>query len=721
MLNLKKRYLPLSVLLASISLSGCNDGTTSSEETLLTSNNSAAAFDDASVNDSIDKIGVERIGSGKDLSEANKAASRGEARVIATVATDSTSNNDSFEMKAGEFHRVAVDVTTDKDHPNGLKVELTLVSNVDTETGVSEIPLAGISKVMTAGSNSVVFDDVLIPKEIPAGEYRLIARAEKNNLEEVVNSHAAMSDIPEFGGINVKILAADNITHVDLVDAKNGEASIDLVAPADFKDGYTLEPTGDAELQLYSTSSQKQNINLSAKLKFPSGASFDLGLLDTSLGTISDTLPYELPGESQVEPEGQGVSAVYYIKEADFDNILKEIKQDLAQGGVDGTAGTIEWHLSDADGQDIADENIDSDITLTKFIENLDYDTAAREAATVQNGASGRSDNVSTSEYNNGLLFKDEATLLPIIYGFPGKFTAEYAMTQKLYGYWDLPRVEDSIGHELFLTFFGSKASVINVSANAYSSLKQINPAASKSGITRKSGASMSVSVFGSKWYESSSSLTSTNINSQYSATSSIAEKEQMLTDASSSKLSVELPSKGWHERKTLAQTKFVIGPVPIGIEAGVTGDIKPRLAAVVEGNKARTEASIPITLGGFLFGGVDTGVAKAGVLGDLSVVDLSAPVVSEGKLSVNSNTNKFSITATNSLDMQLRLLRGTVSLAANVAKIKWCKKWGIPYPCGVGYEGTPDFTLPLYTSPWAFNRSWPLFNTSTPKSFDVP
>jgi hypothetical protein len=85
--------------------------------------------------------------------------------------------------------------------------------------------------------------------------------------------------------------------------------------------------------------------------------------------------------------------------------------------------------------------------------------------------------------------------------------------------------------------------------------------------------------------------------------------------------------------------------------------------------------------------------VARAGVEADFALLDQSLPV--DGTLRWGLN-DESSLLADGRIQMKAELdsLSGKISAFADVHKIKWCKKWGVRYPCGAHWHREATKTI---------------------------
>ena len=166
---------------------------------------------------------------------------------------------------------------------------------------------------------------------------------------------------------------------------------------------------------------------------------------------------------------------------------------------------------------------------------------------------------------------------------------------------------------------------------------------------------------------------------------------------------------KSWEERKVLASTRFTVGPIPVKVEAGVEGDVGLALEVGYQNAALSAEGDIFSTdFGAFADGGVDLLVASAGVEAELTLIDDVLSLESSVDLSPIFSHKRidYAIDLTDEIDV----ISGRFGIFAELSGIKWCKKFGIPYPCG---SKKTRYDLWLYQTPSVFQKEWTLYGKS--------
>jgi len=167
---------------------------------------------------------------------------------------------------------------------------------------------------------------------------------------------------------------------------------------------------------------------------------------------------------------------------------------------------------------------------------------------------------------------------------------------------------------------------------------------------------------------------------------------------------------KSWEEERTLVQARFTVGPVPIKVSAGVDGSVGFELTIGYALSELYANGDLFSTqFGGFARGGVDLLLVEAGVTIDLTIIDNVLAFDSSAELALLADgvvdpRVEYSFELTDDIDV----ISGRFGLYADVRSVKWCKKWGIPYPCG---KKTTTYYLWFYQTPSVFKKSWTLYS----------
>ncbi|MFC3031626.1 hypothetical protein ACFOEE_03690 [Pseudoalteromonas fenneropenaei] len=167
--------------------------------------------------------------------------------------------------------------------------------------------------------------------------------------------------------------------------------------------------------------------------------------------------------------------------------------------------------------------------------------------------------------------------------------------------------------------------------------------------------------------------------------------------------------TKSWEEEKVLAKATFSVGPIPMSVQAGVDGSLGFELTVGYNAELYAGGDLFSVDFGAFGRGGVDLAIASAGVQADFNLIDNVFNMDSSAGFALVSNDNPtphiyYALALTDDIDV----ISGKFGLYAETSGIKWCSKWGIPYPCGTK---TTRYDLWLYQTPSVYQKSWTLLD----------
>lgn len=174
--------------------------------------------------------------------------------------------------------------------------------------------------------------------------------------------------------------------------------------------------------------------------------------------------------------------------------------------------------------------------------------------------------------------------------------------------------------------------------------------------------------------------------------------------------------SKTWEENKTLVQSTFFIGPVPLSVEAGISGEMGMGANLTYEALTLTVTGDLfKASLGGAANGGINTGVAKAGITLDLTVLEnVLAMEATTDMRAYDNNTGGPTIDWSFAIVDDINAIEGKFGLYAETYGLKWCKKkiFGkkIKYPCGTK---TYHYDYWFYQTPSIFSKHWTIYSES--------
>ncbi|MCE2572202.1 CARDB domain-containing protein [Motilimonas eburnea] len=164
-----------------------------------------------------------------------------------------------------------------------------------------------------------------------------------------------------------------------------------------------------------------------------------------------------------------------------------------------------------------------------------------------------------------------------------------------------------------------------------------------------------------------------------------------------------------WEEERVLAQARFSIGPVPMSVEAGVSGNLGLELTVGYNAELTGGGDLFHVDFGAFGRGGINLLVASGGVQAIFTLIDNTFSMDSSAGFELaNNGQNEPNIYYSIGLEDSIDAISGKFGLYAELQGIKWCKKWIIFYPCGTK---TTHYDLWLYQTPSLLNKTWTLLS----------
>jgi hypothetical protein len=294
---------------------------------------------------------------------------------------------------------------------------------------------------------------------------------------------------------------------------------------------------------------------------------------------------------------------------------------------------------------------------------------------------------------------------------------------------WYVPGAYAYASSDLSFYLFGHQFSLVSADAKMAASTQAAHPQLRDmfkdnldelTKITYQYGANLSLYVLGSKIVDKG------EIHEGHLSADKIMSKQQEIE-----KTEIAAYNREWNEKITLFNVHFPVGPVVVQVTGGVDGGVGLNFhldeedengVGVALGSSIYLSSSFAdgghITsdnendgLSVFFTGGIDEAVVHAGIRGDVRLIMAALNGELDSGFVYNENNLDFNLNA--DVNFELRLIQAAVSLYAGTrTRIEWCSSWGIPYPCGLGWD---DFTYELYHTPWLYNRKWELLNEHLP------
>jgi len=280
---------------------------------------------------------------------------------------------------------------------------------------------------------------------------------------------------------------------------------------------------------------------------------------------------------------------------------------------------------------------------------------------------------------------------------------------------WFVPQARGYTNAYLDFYLFNSSFSLFLLEADAYSGVNKIHPYIDAVEVKTKSGAKLLMKILGST-YVDEGAIQDVTITAKLE----VGEEENKFVSKEEKRL-YEGEIAEWHTKDTLFKARFPVGPILLAVSGGVEGDMTinspiDQVEEGIVGAKISVTPSVKASVGVFADGGVDYDLVKAGVEADITLSEVGANGELAGTLAFTGTAIKFDVTT--KADAYLNLIRASFSFYAGTkTHIEWCKSWGIPYPCGLGWD---VWDIPVYTTPWLFSDDVTFFN-KTLYSDEIP
>ena len=286
------------------------------------------------------------------------------------------------------------------------------------------------------------------------------------------------------------------------------------------------------------------------------------------------------------------------------------------------------------------------------------------------------------------------------------KFDASYGLE----GRWMVPNVRGYAYAHLNFYLFGYKQSLFEAEAEAYGNIGKIHPLLDEASLKTKRGTRLYLSVLGST-YVNEGAVKETTVTVKWND-SSINQKEIYY-----SKLETLYGGKvaSWKSKKTIFESRFPVGPVLLSVAGGIEGDLEIKTPIVWDNDLENLHQAITLSplakagVGVFADGGVNYELVKAGVEANVRLTDIG--VNGELKASLQATMEKIAFDINAKAGGEIDLIRAELSFYAGTrTHIEWCSSWGVPYPCGLGWD---TWDIPIYHTPWLFNQNVTFFDKS--------
>ncbi len=287
---------------------------------------------------------------------------------------------------------------------------------------------------------------------------------------------------------------------------------------------------------------------------------------------------------------------------------------------------------------------------------------------------------------------------------------------------WVVPGVHGYANADLDLYLFGYPLKLFSANAEAYGSVGKLHPYAEEGSVAIKvkSGTNLHLEMLGSIFVDS-------NKISEIDVTAKIDPGNVKQSCARS-----PIPEPyfdgdalvSWEETYEVFNIRIPAGPIMLSVAGGIDGSLKITAPIVVEDHPENLSESVSIKpsintdMGAYMTGGVDYALVKAGVKGDVRIAETGVAGELNARLFFDEQKTSIDFDVTAKIAGHLRLVRAALLLYAGTkTHIKWCSSWGVPYPCGLGWD---IWDIPIYETPWLYNYEPTLLDT-TLVGYEIP
>ena len=620
---------------------------------------------------------------------------------LGKARADLSNQSSEISLVDGNFYRITVEFEENIDEFQSSIVILDLLN----EQSQTLIPL--YTEYEELDGTSTVFAYTLIPAEIPAGEYILLASIVDESAVLTPGQKLTIDQIPqrrEYGGINVTItknpdpdtlfvVAAEGFYGEDLFADEIGY--VDLFYPADYAESggrkFTSEPVGGAFFSYYNTSEVTKVLEVRATLELEDGSTYPLSLMDPSSETGLLTEVIRLDGVHYRDDLGEFI-VMYYLEDIYHEEILTKVP-DLAYDLSDGNLGSVIW---DARVLDVSNPITFDPLyvpTLVAKINDVEvFDPAAFQIAG-QNGVKIEdplsTNNIAGEEFAKGTSFNKDGKYSQTL-GKPSLFSVDVAAEYGIKGRWSLLQIEAQGKHTADFTVFGTKKPIYSVEAEVANGLRRLSPNSPTSVETRRYGNRAVITALGSTFYNSGE-IKSEQISIRATVADDksglIAESLLDVTSALTPPLSLQ---RTWRENTQLFSTRILgLFTARLFVEGDMEADMRAEFPPKVT-------LTAPLGLDIYGKSGIDVVIAEAGLEGRVNMLHMTNTGSVAGDLRLDlANDIVFDIN--NTLDTSLKIVKARVSAYTDCAI--FCSRK----------------TYNIYTTPWLFNRAWAVSNSTIP------
>lgn len=720
------------LLMSVVILSGCDEEAWEEEDPDVGSGVAA-------VLPSITHFRIHHLGEGEKINEFDDGEYKPTNFEIDQVEL-TWSEDSAGTIKQGDFYLISLGLENEKESKD-VSVEVSLLDKNDLEQSkgptqeIRHWTLDGayIESLPAGGGDLEI--DVLIPADVPVGEYVLAASVVSDTPPSDVSGEDYVDDLfalDTYASLPITVESNPRAARVDIVDVNLDDVLVAMPWPGEFADdGYTLDAIKEVNLELISSVSEPEKVLVSAVLELPDGGQIPLGLRDTENDKIVSELSLEV---APVVEHGDVTSIALYVSDQDYDEWVLGLSDPVfddkpvdngkilftvkpAQSGNSilanvGPASSVDIKLArmmDIDAIELSD--FDEPVASTLVLGN---ETQLRflSQASLENA---RKNAVAAAKKK----FKEEGKIFDFSYDdwkpvYGKKSRVALAPKPEFYvrGFFDLPRLEVGTEVATDLYVFGGKNSIAEFELKGIAALKKMSQKSKKSSVRRRVGWAASLSIFGSKIYDKDTMSEST-VSEKVAKESSEEDKKALSKDSEENKPKDPF-SREWKTEKIIKEQYWLVGVVPVKVTAGVKGLAKYKLDIGIVGLGVGAELTAKTEFDVFATGGVSIALASAEMIAELNVLHGGYTRALNAGLSfvVDDGKGAFKFGVFDEAKASLGLIRGKFGLRAEWISTKpW--KWFSKNRFESKYFW-------FYQTKWLYQKEWDLIDKEN-TLFEIP
>ncbi len=278
---------------------------------------------------------------------------------------------------------------------------------------------------------------------------------------------------------------------------------------------------------------------------------------------------------------------------------------------------------------------------------------------------------------------------------------AEYGVS----GRWIVPGVHGYADVHLDLYLFSYPIRLFNASASAYGSVKKLHPYIEEAGASVKSkvGTALNIEALGYT-FVNEDDIEEIDVTAKLGLQK--AGVRRGLQNVLIPKPDYDGGIVSWKEEYEVFKQKYPVGPIMLAVAGSVSGELEIKSPVFLDdrweqlSEQLSVKPSATARIKGILTGGIDYDVVKAGVKGDVNIVEIGAAGELRASLEYVQEHLDFNVGA--KIDGHFGIVKAQLAFFAGTkTHIRWCSAWGVPYPCGLGWD---IWDIPIYETPWLYS-----------------